>query len=289
MSTINPSAGHTPTDAPGIPEDSALGMATIAAAPVAKEAPATEATTFFSLPRELRDLIYSYYFAAVYTQSRADTHYPDLLHDRFGSRAEAQTPNRLAVLQASRGLYEEGRRILYGENLFRLHAGSTAFTTASLTRISADLMQNIEISLYPDEALNSILVLQLFGTSQILRKSCIIRLRFREAKLMTDDLIEALKRLTGFKILAFEVDPPGIGCCRKYSFPMPWVSVSLACLKDKLRPALGPSTFENGLRFRRLIFDPQSHNRKQKLYKTLHPRAIRATRVKWEEEWSEMS
>lgn len=63
---------------------------------------------------------------------------------------QTEPSNRLAVMQASRSLWKEGSKILYGENLFRFQIGSTIYNTTLLrTRRTADLMQDIEISLYP--------------------------------------------------------------------------------------------------------------------------------------------
>lgn len=50
-------AGGSALDSKIVPRDSTI-----------RQAPTTEATTFFSLPRELRDQIYSYISKSVYTQ-----------------------------------------------------------------------------------------------------------------------------------------------------------------------------------------------------------------------------
>lgn len=116
-----------------------------------QQVPALEAVTFFNLPRELRDLIYVHLFKAAYTQIRVDARLRNLRLD------QTEPYNRLAVMQASRNLWKEGSKILYGENLFRFHIGSTIYNTMLLlTRRTADLMQDIDISLYPTQTLQSV-------------------------------------------------------------------------------------------------------------------------------------
>lgn len=112
---------------------------------------------------------------------------------------QTEPSNRLAVMQASRSLWKEGSKILCGENLFRFHIGSTIYnTTLLLTRRTANLMQDIEISLYPTQTLESVRILQLFSTSKILRKSCLIKLQFRKIQLMSDNALKTLKQMTRF-------------------------------------------------------------------------------------------
>ena len=224
---------------------------------------ATTATTFLSLPRELRDLIYSYLFEAEYTQIRVNAYLRNLRLDQVDG-GKFKPSHRLAIMGASRRLWEEGSRIFYGENVFRLHVGTANFDTMLLTQRTVDLMQDVEISLYPKKVRESVRVLQLFGTSQIVRKSCTILLRFRQASLMNNETIEALKCLTGFKILTFEVDVPAVISKRfagipELGAPIPWVSSLLASIKNSLTPALGNSIFANSRRHRRLIFKPQDH------------------------------
>lgn len=240
-----------------MPTDPASVPVTVAAAPT--ESPATGATTFLSLPRELRDLIYSYLFEAVYTQSRRNV---DLKSKALGGarkKVEADRWGRLAILQASRRVWEEGSRILYGKHLFRFDIGNTTFTKATfLTRRVANLMQDIEISLGRCKTPDSVQILRLFGSSQIPRKSCFIKLQSRQPKPMHSNTIEALKQLTGFKVLTFEVHAPGV-VHYWHSDPIPWVSGILAFMQVKLTQALGPGTYANGDGCRRLVFKPQDH------------------------------
>lgn len=226
---------------------------------IIRQAPATGATTFLSLPRELRDLIYFYLFEAVYTRCRKGVNLAVTPLDAIFNRAEATISDRLALMQASRGLWEEGSRILYGEHLFRFHVGSTAFDSPFLTQRAVNLMQDIEISLGSNKSPDSIRILQLFGTSQTPRKSCVIKLQFRELELMHDTTIEALRKLTGFQILTFEVDAPVFARCRQPGATIPWVSGLLAYMKDNLTLELGPSVYTNVDGHRRLVFKPQEH------------------------------
>ena len=125
-------------------------------------------------------------------------------------------------------------------------------------------MQNIEISLWPSKPRESVRVLQFFCGPQLSRKSCVIKLKFREVELMEDDIIRTLKRLTGFNVLTFEVEAPDTIRHRQLfvryrlaEAPIPWVSCLLTHMKDQLTQALGPSTFINSDDYRRLVFHPQ--------------------------------
>lgn len=233
--------------------------------PTLCQAPTTEATTFFSLPRELRDLIYFYIFKTVYTQISLDAYLRNLRLDRLEG-GKTLPARRLDVIRASRKLWEEGSRVLYRENLFRLHVGSTLFNTKLLTRKTTDLMQRIEIDLYPSKELESVRAMRLFGGSQILRKSCVIKLQFHKADHLHDNMVEALKQMTGFEILIVEVDAPhGIPrhfpATKGYSPFQRWISVLLASLTTDLTPVMGPSTCANDFPYRRLMFRPQEHRR----------------------------
>lgn len=247
-----------PTQTLGLIGNSTPESITISAVPAAQQVPvpATRAITFLSLPRELRDQIYSHLFAAVYTQSKRrehlyKTHIPSpCVRDMAGD----ERSDRLAIIQASRGLWEEGSIILYGEHLFRFDIGSTALNATFLTQRTANLMQDIEIRLGPSKAPASLRVLQLFCTPQILRKSCFIKLQIKSPECIDDNVIEALEQLTGFKILTFEVDTPDLIRNRQSGAPIPWFSGLLAYLKIRLTLALGPSMFTNGDGYRRLVF-----------------------------------
>ena len=118
-------------------------------------------------------------------------------------------------MQASRRLWEEGSRVLYGENQFRFHIGSENFNTTLLNQRTTDLMRDIEITLHPSNAATAqetLRVLQLFGTPQVMRRSCLVKLRLFKVELMNNNnnMIEALKKMTGFKILIFEVKVPAV-------------------------------------------------------------------------------
>lgn len=252
-----------PTQELGIIKESASEHITMPAVPTAQQAPAPaiRATTFLSLPRELRDQIYSHLFAAVYTQSRRMEYPHNTTIDCVSDAAEARRSDRLAIIQASRGLWEEGSIILYGGHLFRFRVGFRSSNAIFLTQRTANLMQDIEISLGPKKIPESIRILQLFCTSQILRKSCLIKLQFRTAELKDDHVVQALEQLTGFKVLTFEVDVPVVIRNRQSGAPIPWVSSILAYIKIRLALALGPSMFTNGDGYRRLVFKPQDYNR----------------------------
>ena len=226
--------------------------------------PAVQATartpiSFFSLPRELRDNIYAYLFEAVYTQREGNAHLPMAESGRAGSHSEAEISDRLAIMQASRRLWEEGSTVLYGQHVFCFHVGSVPFNDTFLTQRTANLMQDIEINLSPTKYSNSIRILQLFGDPQIPRNSCLIKLKFRKAELVEVNVMEALKQLTGFELLGFEMDAPAILRRQPSGTPIPWVSGLLAHIKVEMQSALGPSTYENSDCYRRLIFKPQFH------------------------------
>ena len=235
--------------------------------PTVRQPPTREVTTFFSLPRELRDLIYSYLFKTVYTQISLDAHLRNLRLDRL-ERGKTLPARRLDVIRASRKLWEEGSSILYRENLFRLHVGSTLFNTTLLTRKTTDLMQRIEIDLYSSKELESVRALQLFGGSQVLRKSCFIKLQFHKVDHLHDNTVEAFKQMTGFEILVFEIDAPhgiprGYPVSKGFRPSQRWISVLLASITTDLTPTMGPSTIANDFPYRRLTFRPQDHRRQE--------------------------
>ena len=225
-------------------------------------APARRATSFFSLPRELRDQIYRYLFAAVYTQAKTWEYvHKTTVYGR--DAAEARISDRLAIIRTSRGLWEEGSIILYRKHLFRFLVGFTSFNATFLTQRMANLMQDIEISLGSSKASDPIRILQLFCTSQIPRNSCLIKLQSYKANIIEDHVIQALGQLTAFKVLIFEVDVPVVIRYRQSGAPIPWVSYLLANIKDILTLALGPSIFTNCDGCRRLVFKPQDYNRQK--------------------------
>ena len=125
-------------------------------------------------------------------------------------------------------------------------------------------MQDIEISLYPSKDLESARALQLFGNSQMLRKSCFIKLQFHKIESMNVKTIEACKQMTGFKILTFEIDAPHaipphhLGSAASKHFQR-CVSALLVSINAILRPTMGPGTFANDHPHRHLIFKPQDH------------------------------
>ena len=248
------------TEALVFTQHSYLETETLPIAPTAQQAPALEPTTFFSLPRELRDVIYSYLFDAVYKQSRTNLHL-DTPPGSVRNGAKARVSDRLAIMQASRRLWEECSTILYGEHLFRFHVGSTTLNATPLTQRTADLMQDIEIGLGPCKWQESVRVLILFATSypQIPRKSCLIKLQFRRSELMNENVIEALRRLTGFKLLTFELDAPDVVSSRQPGAPIPWVSGLLALIYFSLTAELGPGVYANSVGHRHLVFKPRDH------------------------------
>ena len=240
------------------------------------EIPAVQATartprSFFSLPRELRDNIYAYLFEAVYTQYVGNPHLTMAESGCAGSHSEAEISDRLAIMQASRRLWDEGSTVLYGQHVFCFHVGSIPSNDTFLTQRTANLMQGIEINLSPSEYSDSVRILQLFGGPQIPRNSCLIKLKFRRIDLIGVNVIEALRQMTGFEVLGFEMDAPAVVRLRTSGTLIPWVSGLLAHIEVEMQSALGPSSYENSDCYRRLIFNPQSHtqfHRKAHEFKT---------------------
>ena len=222
-------------------------------------------TSFFSLPRELRDVIYAYLFEAIYTQYKGNAHLTIEESTGAGNHSEAEISDRLAIMQVSRRLWDEGSTVLYGQHVFCFHVGSIPFNGTVLTQRTADLMQDIEINLSPSKCPDSVRILQLFGDSQIPRNSCLVKLKFPKLELIGVDMIEALKRLTSFELLGFEVDTPARLRWMRSGPPIPWVSGLLANIKPEMETALGPSTYANADCYRRLIFKPLYHRRKEKV------------------------
>ena len=214
---------------------------------------ATGATTFLSLPRELRDLVYSSLFNAVYTQIRVDVQF------------RLKPSDRLGVLQTSRQLREEGSIVLYGENLFCFQPGSTSFDPAFLVQRTTDLMQDIEIVLCRRNLRESIQILEFFGGFQISRKSWVIKLDFDLAELIHPDMLRTLERLTGFNVLSFEVDESFVDPYPQSKFLIRLHSCLLRWVQGQLTQALGPGTFINKDYSRRLIFHPQDHLRRESI------------------------
>ena len=176
-----------------------------------------------------------------------------------GSHSEAELSDRLAIMQASRRLWDEGSTVLYGQHVFCFHVGSMPFDDTFLTQRTANLMQDIEINLSPIKYSDSIRILHLFGDPQIPRNSCLIKLKFRRIDLIGVNVIEALRQLTGFELLAFEMEAPAVVHWMASGTLIPWMSGLLSHMQNEMTSALGPSTYENSDCYRRLIFKPQSH------------------------------
>lgn len=250
-----------PKEALGFSEDSASDSTIAPTSSNVQQTlvPATGAPTLLSLPRELRDMIYSHLFKAEYKQSTRSSRDRMKPHDLTHTRAETKMSDRLAILQTSRQLWEEGARILYGEHVFRFYVISAACDDTLLTQRTVDLMQEVEIFLGPSKTPASVRILHLFATSQTPRKSCIIKIQYRSAEFMNENVIEALKQLTGFNVLMIEIVAPVVKHSRLSGAPVPWVSGLLAYVQVKLTLALGPSSYTNGEGYRRLVFKPQAY------------------------------
>ena len=129
-----------PIDTAIVMEASASDLVTMPTVPVVRQASAAEATTFFSLPRELRDKIYHdlLFTTGVYTQLYAEP------YRSRGSDLVDGEPffplSHLAILRASRRLWEEACEILLKENLFRFTVGYKKYDTTFLERKIMDLM-----------------------------------------------------------------------------------------------------------------------------------------------------
>ena len=236
-------------------------------------------TSFFSLPRELRDLIYAYLFEAIYTQYKGNEHLPIAGSTGAGTHSEAEISDRLAILQVSRRLWDEGSTVLYGQHVFCFHVGSIPSSGTLLTQRTADLMRDIEINLSPSKCPDSVRTLQLFGDPPgdppIPRNSCLVKLKFPKLELIGVDVIEALKRLTSFELLGFEVDTPARLRWMRSGPPIPWISGLLANIKPEMEMALGPSTYANADCYRRLIFKPLYHRRKERVKTRVERKAKR--------------
>lgn len=251
-------AGGSASDLKTAPSDPNIRLATT-----------KEATTFLSLPRELRDQIYSYSLKTktVYTQISLDACLINLRLDRIEG-SKTLPARQLDVLRVSRKLWEECSKVLYQENLFHLHVGSTLYNTTLLTRKTTDLMQRVEIDLHLSKELESVRAMQLFGGSRVLRKSCVIKLQFHKVDHLHYNMVEALKNMTGFEILVFEIDAPH-GIPRRYpasqgiSPASRWIWVLWDFITTNLTPTMGPSTCETKNPHRRLKFRPQDYRRQE--------------------------
>ena len=252
-----------PMDDPELTQVSNSSLEMTSTASVAQQAQNTGEITFFNLPRELRDQIYAHLLdlKVTYTQIRAQADFLDV-HLDLVDDMKTRSSCRLTFMQASRTLLEESSRILYGENIFHIHVGSTLYHSSFLTQKTADLMQNIVISLHSDMDREVLRVLRLFGTSEMTRQSCLIKLKFTQRKPLEEDTIEILKKLSGFKVLTFQLKPTKASHhARPQGLCVPWVSILflLAYIKKHLTPVLGPSTFSNDQSRRCLTFHPQNY------------------------------
>ena len=77
--------------------------------------------------------------------------------------------------------------------------------------------------------------------------------------IMIDDVLNALKQLTGFKSLTFKVDVPNVKRCWQSEGLTPRVSPLLAHMKDNLTPALGPGIYAKRDGYQVLVFTIQDH------------------------------
>lgn len=234
---------------------------TMPADATAQQAPGAvpEPTAFFSLPRELRDMIYSHLFHAVNKSSGEIVPFRMRPSNCVSDRGEFELSDRLAILQASRRLWDESSKIFYGKHLFRFHLGCRSTNATFLTQRTVYLMQDIGISVCAGKANASLRIIQVLGASQKLRNSCSIKLRFRSSQWISDDMAYALKKLHRFNLLTIDVDE---SVARKWPQPnrrSGWEKHVLHHMQAILETRLGPSIILGGDVHPHLIFNPQDH------------------------------
>lgn len=221
-----------------------------------------ESTTLFSLPQELRDLIYSYLFQAVHPRSGEIVPFRMRPSNEICDRGEFKLSDRLAILRVSRRLWDESSRILYGKHLFRFHLGCSSTNAAFLTQRTVYLMQNIEISMCTGDVNESLLIVHIFSASQKLWNSCSIKVQLRPSEWITDNIAYALKKLNRVKFLVIDVNEPVL---REWRRRYRWQENMLHDMNAILETWLGPSIDVADDVHPRLIFRPQDHMRQMAL------------------------
>ena len=167
-----------------------------------------QVTSFFSLPRELRDMIYGLILGEGETYRQSGVCYAPVA---CMSKGSWPTCGRFNIAQICRAVNEEANEIIYRNNKFRFHLGSGACLNPRIIQKTADIMQNIHIILGSDEAsmTRSVHVLQMFTFSQVVRKECRISIRWYDLKDFESmpPLLQILKGFTAFKVLVVGLTP----------------------------------------------------------------------------------
>lgn len=164
--------------------------------------------SFFSLPREIRDMIYHLVVGVGrrYRQSR-ECYFSQQEIIRLLSLWRKDlwpTCDRFNIARTCRIANEEANEVIYKKNHFRFYAMSKTWLRPQISQKNTDTIQSIHVMCFSNDLSLPGLVpfLQTFTSSRIVRKKCWIELLFND-----HDDIEAI--LSMYKVLlgftAFEI------------------------------------------------------------------------------------
>lgn len=227
----------------------------------------TTVPSFFSVPRELRDMIYHFVIGekGEYCQSQErhvwvqDLECHTIIHtsDRWRSC------DRFNIARTCRIVNAEANQVIYRKNKFRFQVMMRTWLKPRISQNNADLMQNIHIALgsNKEKRTRSVHFLQRFAFSQVVRQRCRIESALdspKHIKIMRP-IFQVLARLTAFEVVIVEMTG------EKGSFRH-WDNSEYAPAKylwermrKNLELALGTATSTCSPKFRYLEFKPQEY------------------------------
>ncbi len=167
------------------------------------------------------------------------------------------TCDRFNIAQTCRAANEEANEIIYRNNKFRFYLISEIWLTPQITQKTADIMQNIHMTLGYDEAsmTRSVHVLQMFTFSQVVREECRIGIiwdDFEDFESISP-ILQVLKGFTAFKVLVVGLEPDSW-------YHKGWDEIMLLWkhIEEDLEAAMGKDVSCSRSSFR-LEFRPREH------------------------------
>lgn len=182
----------------------------------------TTVSSFFSLPRELRDIIYCLLIGEKRTYHRPPQQEMDS-NDYYISWRLSSIYNRFAIARTCHTANYEANEVIYKTNKFSFYPMSKEWLSPQISQKIANLMQNIYITFGYDETsrTESIQLLQMFASSQGMRQKCRIRflLDYLDDIIVMPLVFRTIASLTTFQIVIVEMTSVD-GSINLWSTPM---------------------------------------------------------------------
>ena len=216
--------------------------------------------SFFSLPREIRDMIYLFllggkeeYFQPKRNIERLN---PQQLRLR---RAHWRICDRFDIALTSHAAYEEASEVFYRNNTFQFHLMSKIWLPPLISQNNANIMQNVQIVFGSDETakLGAVQFLKMFTSSQAVRNECRIELDLDDPNDigMMRSVFRAIAALTAFQLVT--VDMIG-GSIKRWHTPEYAEARSVwGRLRKRLESKIGKASYLRGSTFRCMVFKPR--------------------------------